>query len=267
MYYKFENQTKAELINNINKSFIDTQKTYNVQKKYWIKPITDIKLNELNYYSTISEHTIVHINSEYAHFYYQFKNKKPFVCIVVSTRVNSDQTIDTIIVSSVQSRDLIINKYNEIQYLLHGHYWLEDNYEYNQYLEFCKKYKEREKLSKFIPCDDVYELRDNLTEYDYNQNTLITIKFHTSEIYEHVFIEVFIHDRISKRTLYMGRVFYEYKNSTLNTLLYNTIADGFKKFRTTNKSKINIGESILKLSAFMKTLKENINLNLVKVTI
>ena len=223
MYYKFENQTKTELIDNINKSFIDTQKTYNVQKKYWIKSITDIKLSELNYYSNINEHTIVHINPEYAHFYYQFKNKKPFIYTVVSTRTNSDQTIDAKIISTVQSKDLIINKYDEIRYLLHGHYWLEDNYEYKQYLEFCKKYEEREKLSKFIPGDDVYELKNNLTEYDYNQNTSITIKFHISEIYEHIFVEIFIHDRTSKRTLYMGRVFYE-SNNTLNDLLYNTIS-------------------------------------------
>ena len=254
MTYEFKNQTKEELINNINKSFIEIQKTYKVLKKYYIKPITDIKLNCLNYYSNIDEHTVTHINPEYANLYYQLSNKKPLICIIVSTNINTDKTIDAKIFSNRNHQDLIFNKYNEVKLLRNSLARIStDSYEYNQCLEFCKPYEQRILILKDINNRDIlYELNDELTELNYNQDTSIVTKIQTSKIYEYTLIEILIHDRISKRTVFMGRVFHNLAN--INELLYITIKDGLKNFYATSKSKVNIGESLLRLSAFLKVL-------------
>ena len=253
---EFKNLTKNELIRELNKVFINLQKSYKIPKKYWIKPIIDMKLNDLNYYSTINNHTLVHINKEYASYYYQFKYKKPLLYAVVSTNTNPDLKISAKVFTTIKSDDLIVNKYKGISHLLIDYYlYSEDNYTYRQYKKFNKQYTDK----KNAPDDEeVYELENSLINYDYTQNLKIKIKLYVSKIFEYKFIEMFIWDSAVDKTLYMGKAFYN-NNNTTNELLYDLITDGLNNFRFTNKSKIDFGNIILKLSVFLKSLKENNN--------
>ena len=94
MYYTLENLTKNKLIEKLNSLFIEIQKHYKIQKKYWLKPITDIKLDNINYYATIIDWTLVHTTKNNIYSYYQCDNRKPLVYIIVVTKLNQDSTID-----------------------------------------------------------------------------------------------------------------------------------------------------------------------------
>ena len=268
MFCYINNIIKEDLIPYINYEFTLIQKKYKIPKKYWISPIIDIKLNTLNFYSTINNHTLVHINKEYASYYYQFKYKKPLIYIIVFVETNSDSTINVYIIAN-SNTDLIINKYKGITSLIKKQLQRKLYPHQQEFLFFYNKYKDLielqtslsiNKTEKVHVNEETYILDTSLINMDYNQSYYnqslsIDIIVHSSKIYEYSFIEIFINDRIYKKTLYMCRVFYN--NSNLKELVYETISGGLKKLKLINKSKINIGEVVLKLSALLKILKTN----------
>lgn len=248
------NLTKEELIKQINLLFIDIQKKYKIPKKYWLNPITNIKLNEVNYYSTISDKTLVLLTKGCVDLYIQCKPKKPLLYAVVITDINPDSTINAKIIWTVKSKTLTISKYKGVNNLFMFYSSLEDRYLHPQYKQLCERYEER--WWKYNN-KKIYELKDQIIERTYENNVRINIKITTSEADEYNFIEVFICDKNNKKTVYMGRVFYN--KNTLNELIYITIKEGLENLRITSNSKINIGEAMLKIKAFSHTLKENPN--------
>lgn len=254
MYYNFKNLTKTKLIGKLNSLFIEIQKYYKIQKKYWLKPITDIKIDDINYYATIIDWTLVHITKNNIYSYYQCDNRKPLVYIVVITKSNLDLTINADVLAISMNDDIYPNKYRVIIDLFMKHYLLNSKHLPYQYKKICKKYENR-KIK--YPNGKAYELIDPITENNYN-HIKISIKIDISKAYDYKLIKLIVWDTTinSKRTLYMSKVFYE-NNNNLNVLIYDTIKGGLEKLRLTSRSKINLDDTLLKLSAFLQRLKES----------
>lgn len=256
----FKNLKEEDLLHDVNYYLSKKQKEWGVQKKYYLKPITHININGLNYYSTVNDHTLVYSTHNMTDsFFYSRDKKKPIVYVAVLTKLNIDGTIDFTLVPDVSFKSLIVDKYKGVRYLLD--HLVESccgkepiiTYDYAKYLyrNFRNYYEER---SKNYVNKEIYTLDNVFTEKDSNieVDTRITI----SKAYEYTAIELNIRDIRARKILCMNRVFYEV-NGNLNKMLYRTIDDGLDKLSFTKRSKFNMGEIMLKLLVFMEALLEN----------
>jgi hypothetical protein len=254
-----KNSTKENLLHDVNWHLFNRQKEWGVQKKYYLKQITDINVNGLNYYSTVNDHTLVYSTYNTTDSFFYSRDKKPIVYAAILTKLNIDGTIDFTVVPGVSSKSLIVDKYKGVRYLLD--HLVESccgkepivTYDYAKYMykEFCNYYKER---ARDYVNKEIYVLDNVFTEK--NSNIEIDTRITISKAYEYTAIELNIRDIRARKILCMNRVFYEV-NGNLNKMLYRTIDDGLDKLNFTKRSKFNTGEIMLKLLVFMEALLEN----------